>query len=254
MKRSSMRQPSLLWRVLLVSSAATVLLFSATAYLIARYAITNTEQGVQDEVHASLREFEFIWRTRADSLARTSRLMSTMSDVRGAFQTGDAATIRDTAADLWARVSQEDAVFLVFDPMGRQIASLSGRAQLEPTHQRRAIPVHGTRDSREARQFPAQAAGFVLEDGRLYYTILTPVYVESGSGSALLNVLVTGFAINHRFARSLAEATEGSDFVFRAQGKTVASTLAGEIPSTGFAVSDRSAARSRRTSRGAAYR
>jgi signal transduction histidine kinase len=232
-----MRQPSLLWRVLLVSSAATVVLFSATAYLIARYAIANTEQGVQDEVHASLREFEFIWRTRADSLARTSRLMSTMSDVRGAFQTGDAATIRDTAADLWARVSQEDAVFLVFDPMGRQIASLGGArptgADSPSAAQFRSM---GRVIPAKRGQFPAQAAGFVLEDGRLYYTILTPVYVDAGSGSALLNVLVTGFAINHRFARSLAEATEGSEFVFRAQGKTVASTLTGEIPSTGFAV------------------
>jgi hypothetical protein len=213
--------------VLLVSSAATLLLFSATAYLIARYAIANTEQGIQDEVHASLHEFEFLWRTRADSLARTSRLMSTMSDVRGAFQTADAATIRDTAADLWSRVSQEDAVFLVFDPLGHQIASLGGAAS-QFASMASAIP-------RKRAQFPAQTAGFVLENSRLYYTILTPVYVDSGSASALLNVLVTGFEINRRFAQSLAQATQGSDFVFRANGTTVASTLSSAVPSNGFA-------------------
>ncbi len=228
MSKWQMRQPSLLWSVLLVSSAATVLLFSATAYLIARYAVTNTEQGVQDEVHASLREFEFLWRTRADNLARTSRLMSTMSDVRGAFQTGDAATIRDTAKDLWSRVSQEDAVFLVFDPLGHEIASLGGTPG-QFGAMSRTIP-------QKRAQYPAQAAGFLLQNGRLYYTILTPVYVDSGSQSALLNVLVTGFEINRRFALSLSEATEGSDFVFRAQGKTVASTFPGNPPSTGFAM------------------
>jgi signal transduction histidine kinase len=213
-----MKQPSLLWRVLLVTSAATVLLFSATAYLIARYAISNTEQSVEEEVQASLREFEFLWRTRADSLARSSRLLSTMSDVRGAFLTKDAATIRDTAADLWSRVSQEDAVFLVFDPLGGEIASLGGPAG----RFRSMSPIL----SEAKRQFPNQAEGFLVEDGRLYYTILTPVYVTSGSGPALLNILATGFEINDRFAHSLARVTEGSDFVFTAGGRTVASTLA----------------------------
>ncbi len=227
MKRWRMDQPSLLWRVLLVSSSATLILFSATAALIARYAISNTRQSVQEEVHASLREFEFLWHARAESLARTSRLLSNMSDVRGAFQTGDTTTIRDTAADLWSSVSQEDALFLVFDPLGREIASLGGTpgglgsmTSLIPDQRYR---------------FPAQAAGFVVERGRLFYTILTPVYVTAGSGSALLNVLVTGFEINDRFAESLAHSTEGSDFVFTAGGKAVASTKPKESGTAGFA-------------------
>jgi signal transduction histidine kinase len=229
MKSWRVRQPSLLWRVLLVTSAATILLFPATAYLIARFAISNTEQSVEAEVQASLQDFEFLWRTRADSLARSSRLLSTMSDVRGAFLTRDAATIRDTAADLWSRVSQEDAVFLVFDPLGGAIASLGGSLGSFPS-MRRILP-------EAKRQFPNQAAGFLVENGRLYYTILTPVYVTSGSGPALLNVLVTGFEINDRFARSLGRATEGSDFVFTAAGKTVASTLASSAPAVAEAVS-----------------
>lgn len=179
-----MGRPSLLWRVLFATSAATVVLFGATAYLIAQFAVRNTQQSVQEEVRLSLRDFEFLWHTRADSLARASALLSTMSDVRGAFKTGDAATIRDTASDLWSRVSREDAVFLVVDPLGRVIASLGGSTQPFPGLAL-AIP-------RASLSFPQQAAGFTVEGGRLYYTILTPVYVDSGTGPALLNILVTG--------------------------------------------------------------
>jgi signal transduction histidine kinase len=224
-----MSRPSLLWRVLFATSAATVLLFGATAYLIAQFALSNTQQSVQEEVRLSLRDFEFLWHTRADSLARSSALLSTMSDVRGAFKTGDAATIRDTASDLWLRVSHEDAVFLVVDPVGRVIASLGGEAQPFPGLAL-AIP-------RASLSFPKQASGFTVENGRLYYTILTPVYVDSASGPALLNVLVTGFEVNNRFAASLAAASEGSDFLFSAGGRPVATTLhAAPPPLTGTTV------------------
>ena len=47
-----------------------------------------------------------------------------MSDVRRVFGTGDEATIRDTAGEMWSKVSTEDAFFLVADPQGKVIASL----------------------------------------------------------------------------------------------------------------------------------
>ena len=53
-------------------------------------------------------------------------VVSRMSDVRAAFSTGDAATIRDTAKELWDKISREDAIFLVTDPRGKVIASLGG--------------------------------------------------------------------------------------------------------------------------------
>ena len=221
-----MSRPSLLWRVLFATSAATVILFGATAYLIAQFAVRNTQQSVQEEVRLSLRDFEFLWHTRAESLERASELLSTMSDVRGAFKTGDAATIRDTASDLWSRVSREDAVFLVVDPLGRVIASLGGGgASAQP------FPGLALAIPRASLGFPKQVAGFTVESGRLYYTILTPVYVDSASGPALLNILVTGFEVNDQFAGSLAEASEGSDFLFSAGGRAVATTLHAVPPS-----------------------
>jgi len=48
-------------------------------------------------------------------------------------------------------------------------------------------------------------------EGHLYQIAVTPVYVESISGQALLNVLVAGYAIDalvaHEFKRSTAAAS-----------------------------------------------
>ncbi len=215
-RRWRIKRSSLLWRVLLATSVATVVLFSATAYLIARYAIHNSEQSIADEVQASLRELELLWRTRADMLARLSALLSTMSDVRGAFSTRDPATIRDTASEIWSGVSSRGSFFRVFDPGGAEIASLDDDSRFHPL-----APL-----IRNARgRFPAQASGFVVENGRLFYTILTPVYVSSGSDRALLNVLVTGFAIDNKFAADLSHMSPGRDFVFFAGNDPVASTV-----------------------------
>jgi hypothetical protein len=48
------------------------------------------------------------------------------SGVRFAGSATDRATIKDTAAEVWSKVSQSDALFLVTDPRGEVIASLGG--------------------------------------------------------------------------------------------------------------------------------
>ena len=55
--------------------------------------------------------------------------------------------------------------------------------------------------------------------------MVTPVYVQTGHETGLLNVLVTGFPIDEMVARELKKQTAGSDFVFLANGSAVASTL-----------------------------
>jgi len=44
-----------------------------------------------------------------------------------------------------------------------------------------------------ASRFPEQASGFQFEDGQLYQIVLTPVYVDTTTGAALLDVLVAGY-------------------------------------------------------------
>src|SRR5262249_33536811 len=146
--------------------------------------------SVEREARASFQAYESLWRARADRLATVSRVLSTMSDVRRVFGTGDAATIRDTAGARWSRRSTGDAFFLVADPQGKVIASLGASVAIHPNEDFPEVQVARTK-------FPDQASGFVLRGGELYQVVVTPVYVEAGTGAALLDVLVAGYGVDN---------------------------------------------------------
>lgn len=215
-----MRGWPLMWKILLAVSLSISLMVGATSWLALRFAVNSTSQGLEEEVHASLRAYETLWHARENMLASVSLLMSNMPDVRSAFQTGDRATIRDTASDLWAKVYQEEAIFLVADPAGRVIASLggAGAAAVAASPPLQAI-IQGLRPN-----FPAQGKGFLCHSGRIWQIVVTPVYIDAQDGSTLLNVLLAGFPVNDSLALSLREST-GSHFIFAAEGGTIATTL-----------------------------
>jgi signal transduction histidine kinase len=208
---------SLLWKIMLSTSAAITMVFAVTGWMVVKSAIRATSESIDHEVQASFRAYQSLWKARADRLSSIGSILSAMSDVRAAFGTGDEATIRDTARELWSRVSDEDAFFLVTSPRGEVIASLGGIA-------RESLP----RDLPVVRaalpRFPAQASGFLARDGRLYHITITPVYVQTTGGTALIDVLVAGYDINASVAEHLKRST-GSEFVFLSQGRVIAATL-----------------------------
>jgi signal transduction histidine kinase len=170
---------------------------------------------IEDEVRASFQAYQSLWQARAEELASVSLVMSRMPDIRAAFGTGDEATIQDTATEVWGRLTQGGTLFIVADPSGGVIAQAGSGSRLKSLDFVQAA----------AKKFPAQARGFVtLQDG-LYQIVLTPVYVASGNGSGLLNVLVVGEAVDSEHVAELKKVTGGSDFVFAAGGREVASTL-----------------------------
>jgi signal transduction histidine kinase len=65
----------------------------------------------------------------------------------------------------------------------------------------------------------------MTQDGRLYQVAVTPVYIESTRGPALLNVLVAGYAIDALVAQQFKSSTGGSEFLFLSRGEVIASTL-----------------------------
>ena len=209
---------SLLWKTLLSTSIAVTLLFAVTGWIVQDNAIRATSLSLEDEVQASFHAYDSLWRSRAEMMESLSLVLSRMSDVRAAFSTRDEATIRDTAKELWDRISREDAIFLVTDPRGKPIASLGGA--FSPALSEDLLVVREA-----ARSFPRQASGFMMSGEHLYQIVVTPVYVQAGDGPGLLNVLVTGYAVDERLAQHLKEATGGSEFLFRSGGQIVASTL-----------------------------
>jgi signal transduction histidine kinase len=215
---------SLLWKTLLSTSIAITLLFAVTVWIVQQHVVQSASESLEDEVRASFQAYASLWRAHADKLASISLILSTMSDVRAAFSTGDEATIRDTAAELWNRVSEEDALFLVTDPDGGVITSLGGNPRISMP---RGMPL-----VREAsKSFPRPCQGFLMLQGHLYQVIVTPVYVQSVGAPGLIDVLVAGYEVNNLTARQLKEATGGSEFTFVAGSDVVATTLAGGVSS-----------------------
>ena len=209
---------SLLWKILLPTSAVLTIVFALTGWIVQTSVEKAATAGVEQEARASFAAYASVWEARAHLLASVSKVLSGMSDVRAAFGTGDQATIRDTAAELWSRISSEDAFFLVADAQGRLVASMGAPS---PFGQREDLPM-----VRAARlRFPNQAAGFMQAGGRLFQVVVTPVYVESAGEPALLDVLVAGFNVDDRVARQLKGSTGGSEFVFASGGTIIASSV-----------------------------
>jgi signal transduction histidine kinase len=208
--------PSLLWKILLSVALAVTILLAAAGLIVRNQARAVLSDNLRAELDGSFRAYEALWQSRADTLRSVSLVLSTMSDVRAAFHTNDRATIRDTAAEIWGKVSQSGALFLVTDPAGEVIASLGGGD---------VLGTHLDAVRAAAARFPSQAEGFAVEAGKLYELVVTPVYVQAQQGSALLNVLVAGFPVDQNVAGDLKQRTGGSDFVFVAQGVPLASTL-----------------------------
>ena len=209
---------SLQWKVLLTTSVAVTVLFAVTGWMVLKSAMQTTSRSLADEVQTSFHAYQSLWRSRESRLSAVTLIISGMSDVRAAFGTGDEATIRDTAGELWRRVSRENAMFLVADPQGKVIASLGGVPIAAPEEDAASVRAASSR-------FPAQAAGFTVRDGRLYQIAVTPVYIQSADMPALLNVLVAGYDVNTAVAQELKQSTGGSEFLFFCQGKVVASSL-----------------------------
>jgi signal transduction histidine kinase len=211
-----MRLP-LLWKIWLSTSVALAALFALIGFVIQRQILDITTRSHEEEVKAGFGAYESLWRARAEALASVSAVISSMPNVRAAFGTRDPATIQDTTAEVWSRITSaiSEAAFLhVTDPGGGAIASLGpGPARSWPL----------VRSARTG--FPKQASGFFVSHGSLYRIVLTPVYVDSTTGSFLINVLVAGFEVNHEVAERLKGATGGSEFVFMSPEGVFASTV-----------------------------
>jgi len=212
---------SLLGKIWLSTSVALTALFLITGWVVQRDVVETTSRSLEDEVRASFQAYESLWKSRSEMLRSAAAIISSMPNVRAAFGTGDPATIRDTTAEVWARLAddlRETALLLVTDPEGSVIAALGQAhyASLPP----RWLVVRAAR-----HKFPQQVSGFYVDHDRLFQLVLTPVYVDSISGPALLNVLVAGYEVNPLVARRLKDSTGGSDYLFLSQGRVFASTL-----------------------------
>ena len=208
---------SLLTKIMLSTSVAITVLFAIAGQIVLRNITKSMSDSLEAEVQGSFHAYASLWDARTELLNSVSRLLAGMSDVRAAFGTRDQATIRDSASDLWSRISTSAGLFLVTDPRGKVIASLGGVTAPSLPEDLDLV------QSAEAR-FPQQSSGFFLTAGELYHLSVTPVYVQPGGGQDLLNVLVAGERVDAIVAQRLKAATT-SEFLFLAPSGVIVSTL-----------------------------
>ena len=209
---------SLLWKILLSTSVAVTILFAITGEIVLNHITKTMSDTLDEEVRESFQAYTSILQSRAELLSKVTRILSTMSDVRAAFSTGDQATIRDSAGELWSKISEANAIFLVTDPRGRVIASLGGVTPISLSKKMDVVQMAASR-------FPEQVSGFFMQDGELFQLSVTPVYVQSTQGQNLINVLVAGYHVDAVVAQELKTQTGGSEFLFLTPGRVIASTL-----------------------------
>lgn len=209
---------SLLTKVMLSTSVAITVLFGLTGEIVLRHITQTMSDSLQEEVQASFHAYVSLWQARTELLSSVSQILAGMPDVRAAFGTGDEATIRDTAGELWSKISSLRGVFLVTDPNGRVVTSLGGVTI--PSLQGNLELVRAA-----SARFPEQSSGFYLDGRDLYNFAVTPVYVQSAHGqNSLINVLVAGYRVDALVAQQLKDATN-SEFLFLTPTGVIASTL-----------------------------
>ena len=216
-----LRRLSLLWKIWLSTSVLLTVFFAATGWILQRRAAESTRHSLEEEVRASFQAYESVWRARQEMLGAVAKILSSLPNVRAAFGTGDQATIRDSASEIWQTISErlkQTAFFVVTDPRGATVAALGDRAPA-------GLPEIWTAVAAMRDKFPSQVAGFDVREGQLFHLVLTPVYVASSRGDALISVLVAGFPVHRQAAGELKGATGGSEFVFFSGGRIFASTL-----------------------------
>jgi signal transduction histidine kinase len=215
--KSFLSRIPLQWRVFLATSITITLLFVFAGWGLQSYALSVASQSVRGEIRASIQAYEALWKARTQVLSATTALMSAMSDVRAAVATRDERTIRDSTGELWSRVSGQSAGFVVLDPEGHAITSLGAPGE------EFSLPRMPMQDIRP--RFPRQLAGYLRQDSKLFYIVLTPVYVQTSDQPMLLNVLCAGFRIDNRVASELKRLAPASDVAFLDGKQVFASTL-----------------------------
>ncbi len=210
----------LLTKIWLSISLAMTVLFVGTGWVVSQHVVGQTMKQLTDEVAASLQAYRSLWKERAQTLETLSAHIASAPHVRAAFGTADAATIADTSEDLLGSLERQlgdRGLVVVTEPRGRVFARLgSTGAPAGPDTLDFVDKVRG--------KFPQQQSGFERVGDDLYQFVVTPVYVQSGAGLALLNVLVTGFEVTDTVAAQLRTSTR-SDFLFASGNRVFASTL-----------------------------
>ncbi len=207
------------WKIWLSVFGIVTGLFGVAGWMLQRHAVESATLSLEEEVTAGFQAYESVLKARQEMIGSAALLLSSLPNVRAAFGTGDPATIRDSATEMGSYLSpvlKESTFLVVADPRGSTIAVMSGEPKLARWPVEAAV----------VPTAPRQVSGYHVQDGMLWRLVLTPVFVDSARGPALISVLVAGYPVTDATAVALKQSTGGSDFVFAGPAGRFASTVA----------------------------
>ena len=117
---------SLLSKILLSTSVALTVLFAITGRDRARATSPRPCRTACRKRCGQLSGLHLAVEVARRAAVKVSRLHERHVGCPRGVRHGDQATIRDTAGELWSKISDSNAIFLVTDPRGKVIASLGG--------------------------------------------------------------------------------------------------------------------------------
>jgi signal transduction histidine kinase len=208
MRRLPMRT-TLLIALLALSFGLTV----ASLLVIRMTVRRQIEESLALDLSHSVSTFTNLQRQQRETLSRSSALVADLPSLKALMTTGDSKTIIDGGAEFW-KVSGSD-LFALSGPSGELMTEYVRGPGLNA---RDIQPVFN-----EGLEHVGQART-VEVGGRLFETIVQPLYFGSTESGTVLGYVAMGNAIDQRLAREVREAS-AAEVAFSAQGKVIVSTL-----------------------------
>jgi signal transduction histidine kinase len=187
---------------------------AAATVLIVRLEVQQrTRQDIDEALRDSVVTFQNFQRQREATLARSAGLLADLPNLRALMTTQDAATIRDSSADLW-HLAESD-LFVLADRAGRVVALHTASDGFAQEAAQKALD-HSLR--------LGETTDWWFGKGHLYEVFLKPIYFGSLSEGSALGVLGIGYEVNADVAKEVSQIAS-SEVAFSYGGSLVISTL-----------------------------
>lgn len=199
---------------LLVALLALSFGLTAASLLAIRMTVERQiEESLALDLRHSVSTFTNLQRQQREALSHSSALVADLPSLKALMTAGDRGTIVDGGAEFW-RVSGSD-LFALSGPTGELIAEYArgpavSAGELQPAFN------EGLGHVGQART--------VEVGGRLFETIVQPLYFGSNEHGTVLGYVAMGNAIDQRLAREVREAS-AAEVAFATEGRVVVSTL-----------------------------
>jgi signal transduction histidine kinase len=191
----------------------TALLTGGSLLIIQSYLRDHAKREIYEQIPNSVKTFQEYAEQRQKLLLQSAAESADHLTIRALMTSKDERTIQDASADFWKL--RESDLFLLADPDGKVMALHSSTEAFDREVARASL----TETLHQQR-----LRDWWFEGGRLYEVFLQPIYRGAAEDGTPLGVLVTGFAMDERFAATVERITS-SEVAFRYGKLVVASSL-----------------------------